>query len=270
MFDRIMSSLRPGPKKPGLGLLGPDARAPQEDGKLDWGFDKLGLAKASASLSDLEHLVVNVLFQSTSQSCVSHAWEQALRMERKRLGYPVVLGSRLFGYSNSRAEHLEEKIDSGTYLRTYAWALKKVGSCAEEVWPFDLKNINVHPPVRAYQKAWALRGIRGYYKIYDTGYARTEAIRAALSVGKPVVFGTAINEAFTNSSGPITIERPLDNIIGNHAMCLCGYEPARGGDFNYKTVNSWGSDWRQRGFAFLSEEYIQWNESQDFWVVSLQ
>ncbi len=113
MFHRLLSSLRPGPKRPGLGLLGPDAKAPQEQGKSDWGFDKLGLAKASILRADLTDLVVSILNQQSTQSCVSNAWEQALRMERKRLGYPVVLGSRLFGYSNSRAEHFEEKIDSG-------------------------------------------------------------------------------------------------------------------------------------------------------------
>ncbi|MFA5053375.1 MAG: hypothetical protein WC565_04915 [Parcubacteria group bacterium] len=269
MLNRLLSSLRPGPKRPGLGLLGPDVRAPQEQGKGDWGFDKLGLASASISRADLTSLVVSILNQQSTQSCVSNAWEQALRMERKRLGYPVILGSRLFGYSNSRAEHFEEKIDSGTYLRTYAWALKKVGSCPETTWPFDPSKVNVHPPARAYREAWALRGIRGYYKIYETGYARTEAVRAALAAGKAVVFGAAIDEAFLNSSGPSLIKKPT-SIFGYHAMCFCAYEPdEQNGDYKYKTVNSWTDQWRNGGFVHLTEEYVQWSELRDLWVVSL-
>jgi len=269
MLTRLLSSLRFGHSRPGLGLLGPDVEAPQETGKTDWDISKLGLAKASVLSVDLTDLVVDVLDQMASQSCVANAWEQALRIERKRLGYPVILGSRLFGYSNSRAEHFDEKSDTGTYLRTYAWALKKVGSCPESTWPFDLRKVNQHPPARAYREAWALRGIRGYYKIYDQGYQRTEAIRAALALGKAVVFGTAVDEAFLQLEGDSLIDRP-NTSIGNHAMCLCGYSPDEtNGDYKYKTVNSWSSQWRSNGFANLTEEYIQWKQSEDFWVVSL-
>lgn len=269
MLTRLLSGSRFWSNRPGLGLLGPDAKAPQEDGKVDWGFEKLGLAKASNLVVDLSDLVVDVLDQLSSQSCVANAWEQAIRMERKRLGYPVVLGSRLFGYSNSRAEHFDEKTDGGTFLRTYAWALKKVGSCPESTWPFDLKKVNQHPPARAYREAWALRGIRGYYKIYDQGYFRTEAIRAALAEGKAVVFGTAVDEAFLQLNGDSLIGKP-SSIIGYHAMCLCGYSPdAKNGDYKYQTVNSWSKQWRSNGFADLTEEYIQWKSSDDFWVVSL-
>ena len=269
MLTRLLSGLRPGPKKPGLGLLGPDTRAPQEQGKFDWGFDKLGFASTSIVNVDLTPLIVNVLNQQSTQSCVANAWEQALRMERKRLGFPVTLGSRLFGYSNSRAEHFEEKSDAGTYLRTYAWALKKVGSCPETDWPFEPNKVNVHPPARAYRNAWALRGIRGYFKIYESGYARTAAIRAALAEGKAVVFGAAIDEAFLDASGPSLVAKPR-SIFGRHAMCFCGYSPdEKNGDFKYKLVNSWTDQWRDGGFVHLTEEYVQWEELEDLWVVSL-
>jgi len=266
MSDRLMSN----PSPYGLGLLGPDSRAPQEAGKKDWGFDKLGIVRASATSTHLLGLIVDILDQKVTQSCVAHAWEQALRMERKRLGYPVKLGSRLFGYANARAEHGEQKEDAGTYLRTYAWALKKVGSCPEEVWPFDLSKVNVSPSAKAYREAWALRGIRGYFKIYDTGFARTEAIRAALAAGKPVVFGAQIDADFMEMKGPSIVDIPKNGTIGGHAMCLCGYRLSDAGDYNYRIVNSWSKDWRDDGTVELTEEYVQWDQFNDIWVVSLQ
>jgi hypothetical protein len=164
---------------------------------------------------------------------------------------------------------MEEKVDGGTYLRTYAWALKKVGSCPEKTWPFDMGKVNIHPPARAYREAWALRGIRGYYKIYERGFERTKAIRAALAGDKAVVFGAPVDEAFLNSDGPFLIGKP-NTSIGKHAMCFCGFEPdTKNGDYRYKLVNSWSDGWRDRGFADLTEEYVQWEELEDLWVVSL-
>jgi hypothetical protein len=191
-------------------------------------------------------------------------------MERKRMGLPVELGSRLFGYSNSRAEHGMEKTDLGTFLRTYAWALKKVGNCKEQDWPFVLSRVNRTPPPRCYRTAWAFRGIRGYYKILDQGDGRTQAIRAALSAGKPVVFGTLIDDPFMANAGPSIIDVPRETVVGGHAMCFVGYKVREAtGEFIYKVVNSWGDDWRQRGFCYFTEEFVQWAALQDLWVVSL-
>lgn len=265
MLSRLFGPRR---KRRGLGLLAPDEQAPQEQGKRDWDIGMLGLAGATVVEADLTSLVVSVLNQGASSSCVANAWEQAIRMERKRLGYPVELGSRLFGYSNSRAEHDMAKHDVGTYLRTYAWALKKVGNCPEGEWPFILSRINRTPPARCYRKAWAMRGIRGYYKIFDNGAARTAATRSALAEGKPVVFGTQIDAAFQDDDGPTLIDVPKGASIGGHAMCVVGFRQVSG-EWQYKIVNSWGTGWRSNGFAWFTEEFLQWYALQDLWVVSL-
>lgn len=259
----------PGSTPRGCGLLGFDEKAPQPFGTKDWDFDLLGLAESRVDRVDLEHLVVSVLDQGKSNTCVAQAWEQAIRMEQVRLGYPVELGSRLFGYSNSRAEHGGQRRDLGTFLRTYAWARKKVGCCPESVWPFVLDRVNQDPPPRAFRQAWAMRGLRGYYKIHDTGAARTAAIRAALVEGKPVVFGTLVDAGFLRGDGPDVAGIPRGKIIGGHAMCFIGFE-RRDDEFVYKIVQSYGPKWRMGGFCYLTEEFVQWHGLQDIWVVSLR
>ena len=260
------------PRGPQLGLIAPDEHAPQEQGKKDWDFDKLALGEALTDSGDLGRYVVTVLDQSNTQSCVAQAWEQAIRMERKRLGYPVLLGSRLFGYSNARAAHLMSNVDGGTFLRTYAWALKKVGNCPEAVWPFVTSRVNKPPPPDAFRQAWALRGVRGYFRIYDTGAARGAAVRAALAASKPVVFGTQVTKSFLSHEGPIIVGKPgeKDTLAGGHAMVIVGYEKhPKTGEWIYRIVNSWGPRWRDSGYAHITEEYLQWTRTQDLWVVSL-
>lgn len=271
MLPEWMKRLAPGGYPRGFGLLGPDQKAPQETGAFDWDFDQLGLLGAAVGVDevDLSKHIVSVLDQGAANTCVAHVWEQAIRMERHRLGYPVELGSRLFGYSNSRAEHGMAKRDVGTFLRTYAWALKKLGNCPESTWPYLLRNVNVEPPPKAFRRAWAMRGIRGYYKIYDQRYARTAAIRAALAQGKPVVFGSLVDGTITDPNGPHLLEIPKGEIIGGHAMLYVGYRRVTQ-DFQYKIVNSYGGKWRANGYAWVSEEYAQWTGQQDFWVVSLR
>jgi C1A family cysteine protease len=47
-------------------------------------------------------------------------------------------------------------------------------------------------------------------------------------------------------------------------MCIVGYEPGR-----FRVANSWGTDWREHGFAWLTDSYLAWEQTQDVWVLSL-
>jgi C1A family cysteine protease len=258
-------------KRRGLGLLAADTEAPQSSHKRDWGFDLLGLGSAPPEAEiDLTPYMNGVsLNQGTTQTCVAQSWETAIRISRGVSGLPNhELGSRLFGYSNSRATHGGEKQDAGTFLRSYAYALKKVGNCPERVWPWDPAKVNAAPPPRAFREAWAFRGIKGYFKIFDAGEARTLAVRSALLNLMPVVFGTMVDQAFLENIGVHVIDVPKGPPIGGHAMCCVGFK-RYGNEYVYKVANWWGPQWRATGFAWFTEELMQWYATQDLWVVSL-
>ena len=263
------------PERFGLGLIADDEKALQKAGKKDWDFRLLKLSTAEPTKddqADLSEYIENVLNQGSTSSCVANAWEQAIRIERKRLGFSKTeLGSRLFGYHNSRSEHGDEKTDSGTYLRTYAASLKKYGNCFESDYPFIRRKVNRNPPPSAYRKSYGYRGMKGYYKIFTLGATRTDAIRAALTAGKPVVFGTDVDKNFLKKKGPSVINIPRGEAVGGHAMCIVGYkfDQARN-EYIYKVVNSWGTGWRDGGYVYFTKDYIQWYKLRDLWVVSLQ
>lgn len=253
----------------GLGLRGSDRFAPQNSG-LDWAFGRLQLVSSFGTGADLSRFA-EVLSQGQSNSCVAHAWEGALLIESRNLGFKgkiAELGSRLFGYYNSRALHGSQYTDSGTYLRSYAYALKRVGRTSESDWKFNIRKINKQPPLRVYQRAHAMAGLRGYYKIYSRGKYRLDDICTALEHGHPVVFGMRVDEEFLRKEGPITVGIPKGRLIGGHAMCIVGYDYSDGSR-RFKILNSHGNKWRAGGFCWFDESLMQWDRLDDLWVASL-
>lgn len=253
------------------GVLAPDDFAPQSRGKKDWDFDMLGLSSASSEPVNLEQHAT-VLSQGRTNSCVAHAWEQALVVEARALklgGDAENFGSRLFDYYNSRAGHGGTKSDTGTFLRTMANGLRKVGRVDEKYWKFRPMYVNRRPSTRAYQKAHGFRGLKGHYRIYDTGAKRVEAIMTALSAGHCVIFGMSVDRPFTRNDGPDVISIPTSGeYVGGHAMCIVGWR-VKDGKLQFRVVNSWGTDWRDGGMAWFDEELMQWQGIVDCWVGSL-
>lgn len=256
------------PPPPKFGLLGPDSRAPQKEGAKDWEFERLGLSEPD----ELERMLKRgtQLNQGSTSSCVTHAWATAVEVEHQEMGLPPMLPSRLFGYSNARAEHGMQKVDAGTYLRTYAYALKKSGLLPERELPWHPSDVNLTPPPSAFRKAWGRRTVRGYYSITQRGDERGRAVRAAIGAGHPVVFGTQVNAAFCRHQGDEVIEKPRGELLGGHALCCIGfkYDWTRR-SYLYRIQNSWGSSYRASGCFLMTEEFLQWHHTQDLWVISL-
>ncbi|MBN2196388.1 MAG: C1 family peptidase [Polyangiaceae bacterium] len=219
---------------------------------------RLGLGAAAPVSASLRGHVDAVLDQGPTQSCVAHAWAQALTIGDRIDGQSLpTLASVLFLYFNSRAWHDEEEIDAGTYLRTCAQGLVRFGRAPDRLWPFDVARVNTRPSWKAYRAAFDLRGPRGYYRIANGDLA---SVRRALAAGKPVVFGMAVEAAFVDDRGPLVIGDAQGPAIGGHAMCVVGYN----GD-NFEIVNSWGTGWRNGGFAWLTSGRLA--TATDLWAV---
>lgn len=224
----------------------------------DWPIARLGLGAVLPPSVSLRARVDTVLDQGATQSCVAHAWVQALRIGDHVDGrVSPELASRLFVYFNARAIHGGEHQDGGTFLRTCAQGLVRFGRPGEHLWPFEQRHINDHPSWKAYRAAYDWRGPRGYYRIANGDLA---SIRVALASGKPVVFGMDVDMAFLDNAGPTLIGPAEGAAVGGHAMCVVGYD---GEDF--EIVNSWGPTWRDGGFARLTPARME--TATDLWAV---
>lgn len=194
--------------------------------------------------------------------------EEALALAEGRSPRPTVQLSRLFVYSMSRLLHdldgdgqADLNLDEGTYVRTCLDVLARFGICREDLWPYDTSKVFTAPSWKAMREAVGHR-IHSYYRIRETGFDRLEAIKLALQAKHPVVFGTKVSSTFLSNSGPDTEDTPTQ-FVGGHAMVIVGFTS----DGRFKVKNSWGEGWRNKGFAYLTSDYIMWDQTTDLWVV---
>lgn len=253
---------------PSLGHRRDPAKAPGEKADFD-ARSRFGAARI-APRSDNLRLIGSVLNQGAKSSCVAHAVLQAVRGSHIRQGVDQpALGSRLMLYYLARAQLAETDVDAGTFIRLAFQSLNKFGFCPETLWPYTDQGDawKTKPSLEAFRSAYDQRSATprptSYYKIFDTGFDRVAAVKMALSAGYLVAFGTAVSKAFcANDLGVGPLSAPVDKeLAGLHAMTIVDHE----GDV-FRTVNSWGEEWGERGFWHARADYIAWPESDDFWV----
>lgn len=168
--------------------------------------------------------------------------------------------SRMFIYNMARQRMGDLGQDQGTYIRACFDVLSRFGVCREETWPYDPAKVFTSPSLRAQQEAVGYR-IHSYYKIKDSS-DRLNQIVDALRANHPVVFGTQVTEAFMAFRGTTPWGRPSGALAGGHAMLIVGYLQGLG----FLVKNSWGRTWGDKGFCIMKPEYLDWDQSFDFWV----
>jgi Papain family cysteine protease len=249
-----------------LGYL-PDRADPR-----DHDLQQLALPNILPYAMSLRDQVKLVLDQGSTQACVAHALAQAISVAEAHVGVHIALPSRLFIYYNSRRQHDDSLLlsDAGTYLRSAAAGLQKLGAPPESEWEFSdsILRVNRRPKFDAYMRAHSRRG-GGYYRISGQGASRVQAIKTALCAGLPVAFGTSVSESFLEAHGGVIVDRPTstERLVGGHAMTIIGYESSPDRSTLFEVVNSWGPGWRDHGFCKLTENYIVWPFTSDLWCV---
>jgi C1A family cysteine protease len=254
-------------KKKGFGWK-PDVPSSNDLDILGWNLK----ADALPSRFTLRGSVKAIMNQQDTSSCVAHAFSQALQTAERAVGIQRERPSPLFIYFNARRmDSLNSFIvsDDGTYLRSAATMLQKLGAPDEDYWPFStsMLKVNRRPGFEAYMRAHPRRGGE-YRRVYQTGAARVLAIKSALFAKTPVTFGTNVAESFMDANGPSIIDVPHSGepIAGGHAMCMVGWEDTANGTL-FEVANSWDKDWRDGGFWHMTEKYATWDQTSDLWAV---
>lgn len=234
-----------------------------------YNFTNLGLPK----VSDLRPFSVKRHDQLTTSSCVAQSIVKGLEILRvKNFGIKAHVDlsrSALYYLTRELLGPKFHRIDNGSYISTAAHVLKKFGVCREnpngpgdrEFWPFDISKINIPPSFAAMRSAY-LHKISSYYAIQETGKTRTEKCIQALSAGYPVVYGTTVYENILSYRGGVW-EKNSGKKLGGHATCLVGWDGK-----NFIGENSWGENWGEDGFYYVSPSIIESSESSDFIVLS--
>lgn len=252
-LGRYQLNHQPSPKP--LGLLDPSFRAVNNPIRV------LGLAAGDFIIPDLPPIDN----QGQIGSCAAHAGAGALEILLSGEGAMTKL-SRLHLYWIARALDGSTAEDAGTFLRSICQQLGKIGVCPEELWPYVEGNFNLAPPLEAEIRASANR-IAGYYRIETTGEQRLKDVEAAIRASHPVIFGTQVGNRFMQTSGKTPIAPDENDLQGGHATCLVGVQTTAG-RLSFRDRNSWDDTWGDQGYAWLDQDYITWNNTDDIWVLT--
>ena len=138
------------------------------------------------------------------------------------------------------------------------------------MWPYsDDKSkpdspVFISPPLDALMTAHSNK-ISSYYRITAEGQMRLNEIELAVRTNHPVVFGTVVGTNFLRCRDSSVLGIPSDE-KGRHAIICTGVRYGLNNKREFLIRNSWGAGWGVQGHAWLSEEYMMWDETRDLWV----
>jgi C1A family cysteine protease len=196
-------------------------------------------------------------------SCTANALVGNLEFLYKKVGHAPINLSRLFIYYNERAMEGTINEDAGAMIRDGVKSLVKLGTCAEQNWPYVIGKFTQKPSATCYKEA-ADHQVTSYHRI-----TTLNQMRQCLAEGYPFVFGFTVYEGFESAAvaktGKLDMPKKGEKSLGGHAVLAVGYDDAA------KRVlvrNSWGSDWGMSGYFTMPYDYIgTTNLADDMWTI---
>ncbi|MBW7858453.1 MAG: hypothetical protein H3C43_09210, partial [Leptonema sp. (in: Bacteria)] len=146
--------------------------------------------------------------------------------------------------------------DNGSYFDDALKLVINQGAAPWSVMPYSEKDYRTKPNQNQKTVAAGYKS-QSYRRL---PFDNLEAVKSELAAGRPVIFGITIDDAFYNLKKGQVYDKPSGQVYGGHAMTLVGYDDAKvspkGDKGAFKLVNSWGKDWGDNGFGWVS--YKQW------------
>lgn len=219
--------------------------------------------------------------QKSLGSCTAHAAMGVVEYFENRAFDRHIDGSRLFVYKATR-NLMQVTGDTGAWLRNTMGALALCGVPDEKYWPYtDAKpDFDKEPPAFVYAVADNYEALR--YFCHDplganvAGSAVLTSVKKYLVAGIPSMFGFYGFPSFgaCDVKGGIPYPCPGEKAQWGHAIVAVGYDDGKkikNTKCNKTTTgallirNSWGTDWGDQGYGWLSYEYVVKKLALDFW-----
>lgn len=246
-------------------------------------LQSLKLEKKLPTQIDFRSEMSHIRDQKELGSCTSFAASALVEyFEQKRYQRHIDI-STLFTYKTTR-NLMKVTGDTGAYLRTTMGSIALFGSPPEEYWEYDISKFDVEPKPFCYAFASNYQSLR-YIRIDTPGIYDTMLLgqlKKFLANKVPIMFGfscfDSLNQATTNG-GKVPFPSQYENLIGGHAITMCGYDDdftitnnttgqTTTGAFIFK--NSWGLEWGDKGYGYLPYEYFLQELADDCWTILSQ
>ncbi len=110
------------------------------------------------------------------------------------------------------------------------------------------------PKVQASEHAADAAGV---WKVteFDTSPTDTNSIATLLAAGEDVWFSMDIGNSWMNPNGDTIADWDNNSIDGGHAVLFSGYRHVNG-QRQFLVHNSWGNEWGNNGYAYISEAMV--------------
>lgn len=222
-----------------------------------------------AEVQRLEQYVGSVWDQRQTSSCVGHAFARAVSLRCAVQNVPISDPSRTaiytFGREIDRTDPSVPLVDDGCKPNQAVRGMQEYGVPSEAVWPFDPTTIDAEVNLDELEKSSEFT-VQGFNRIDTDGVERVLDICQALAADYPVCVGTIVGTAFENYTGGI-LSASLD-AAGGHMLCFIGYktDPVTNTKI-FRGVNSWSSEWGDRGFFWADETFVKDLAMTDIYVV---
>ena len=147
----------------------------------------------------------------------------------------------------------------GESIRAAIKGVQKAGSVAEIKYPYGGYGGRLSfPSVDAFLQTISQRFRVGPYAAVDT----LDEITTSLSLGNPVLAGVLWTDRYLQG---YQLDFPFGTVIGGHAILLLDNYPNKvlfGRKGWIKFQNSWGEDWGESGFGWISHDYLRHVDQQ--------
>jgi C1A family cysteine protease len=207
---------------------------------------------------------LSILDQGSLGSCVCNSMAAVLQSSTG------ILPSRLYFYFNGLvATGNPPNQDNGLDILQALPVFCNYGVISESIWPYDINNFGIMPPLNSYQNAKIAPAIT-WAPINQTD----NDIKTALSANKFVMLGIIIYSSFMTSAVAKNGIVPVPNMTkekseGGHCIHIVGWTTYKNVPY-YIVRNSWGTSWgndgnpispainngSNGGFCFIPTAYI--------------
>ena len=194
---------------------------------------------------------------STAYYTFSYGVAKARKFEDEERAKPLWKFSPAFIY------HLANKgEDQGMTVAQAMKILLEKGCASLAEMPYDDKDVKTQPSDAALERAakFKVKTPKNVGHLF-TNHPDLEALKRYLFDAKmPFVMSIPIYKDFPwGAKDPdfvynVTVPTTRDNFYGLHAITIVGYDDARNA---FRMVNSWGPGWGDKGFLWLSDDYVK-------------
>ncbi len=249
-------------------------------GALDTELKEYGIEPASLPLkvdySDSEYLPP--VGRQNENSCVGWSVGYYLRtyQQAKDIGWEVRgsdsgIDRHIFSPSFIYNQ-INEGVDEGAYIEDAAELLKNQGAATLEWFPYIPGDYYTKPDEDTIQSAYPhrIREWRVLFTQNDSSQYIIQKTKEYLNTGDLVVAGSRIGSEFLEPH----IDRNGNSIITtdyfpsyNHSYVIVGYDDSLvtfDGIGAFKLVNSWGREWGNEGFSYISYKAFTANAIEGF------